>query len=125
VAASCQPTRSAMSGGADPHVAVGYVPASNRPEVAATAAGTRSVTACGWLIIATCELTKTMVGRMGQTNRLRKDSAVSHTSRQPLSMVMECPRFSIDAISVTPGFFCCSLNAASLMAGGEVLSPMP
>src|SRR4051794_14491880 len=60
--AACQPPRSAMSGGADPHVAVGYVPASDRPEVAATAAGTRSVTACGWLIIATCELTKTMVG---------------------------------------------------------------
>src|SRR5437016_6316322 len=38
-------------------------------------------------------------------NRLRKASAVSATSRHPLSMTSACPRPVICTISVTPEFF--------------------
>ena len=42
-------------------------------------------------------------------NRLTNSSAVSQTSRQPLSIVSECPRLGIDLISVTPGLRFCLL----------------
>src|SRR5438270_7401787 len=42
-------------------------------------------------------------------NRRTKASAVSATSRQPLSMVSACPRPFIFTISVAPSFFCCFL----------------
>jgi hypothetical protein len=43
------------------------------------------------------------------SNRFTKSSAVSATSRQPRSMVSECPRFGILVISVTPGLRFCLL----------------
>src|SRR3954449_10122571 len=39
---------------------------------------------------------------VAHSNRLTKANAVSATSRQPLSMVNECPRPFISLISVTP-----------------------
>jgi hypothetical protein len=43
------------------------------------------------------------------TKRLTNASAVSATSRQPLSIVSACPRPAISAISVIPGLRCCFL----------------
>src|SRR4051794_41986003 len=43
------------------------------------------------------------------SNRLTKANAVSATSRQPLSMVNECPRPFISVISVTPSLCFCFL----------------
>jgi hypothetical protein len=42
-------------------------------------------------------------------NLLTKSSAVSQTSRQPLSIVSEWPRFGIFTISVTPSLRFCFL----------------
>ena len=42
-------------------------------------------------------------------NLLTKSSAVSQTSRQPLSIVSEWPRFGTFTISVTPSFRFCFL----------------
>ena len=47
---------------------------------------------------------------------MTKASAVSATSRQPLSIVREWPRFLISMISVTPGLRCCFLNDALAIA---------
>src|SRR5829696_3479616 len=45
-------------------------------------------------------------------DRLTKSSAVWATSRQPPSIVSECPRFGIALISVTPGLrFCLIANS--------------
>ncbi len=52
-------------------------------------------------------------------------SAVSATSRQPLSMVSAWPRFGISVISVTLVFFCCCLNEALAIDQGTVLSFCP
>jgi len=50
---------------------------------------------------------------------------VSATSRQPLSMVSECPRSGIATISVTPTFRFSRLNAAFATFHGTVLSFSP
>src|SRR3954453_12674911 len=52
-------------------------------------------------------------------------SAFSATSRQPLSIVRECPRFGILTISVTPVLCRCLLNAAFAIAHGTVWSFSP
>src|SRR2546428_5176564 len=52
-------------------------------------------------------------------------SAVSATSRQPLSIVSACPRLGISTISVTPSFRCWRLNDAFAIAQGTVLSFSP
>ena len=57
-----------------------------------------------------------------QTNRWTKASAVSATSRQPLSIISECPRPGISMYSVTPSFFSCFLYDALAIAGGTVWS---
>src|SRR6267143_862076 len=59
------------------------------------------------------------------TKRRINASAVSATSRQPLSITSACPRFFISTISVTPRFFCCCLNEAFAIAQGTVLSFSP
>ncbi len=48
-------------------------------------------------------------GRSPQAKRFTNASAVSATSRQPLSIVNECPRFGILTISVTAAFRFCRL----------------
>ena len=50
---------------------------------------------------------------------------MSHTSRQPLSMVSEWPRFGISMISVTPWFRFCFLNEAFAIDQGTVWSFSP
>src|SRR6266480_1215500 len=54
-----------------------------------------------------------------------KASAVSATSRQPLSIVSACPRFGTLAISVTPSLRRCRLYDALAMAHGTVWSSSP
>src|SRR5947209_10363235 len=43
------------------------------------------------------------------TNRRTNASALSATSRQPLSTISPCPRPGIFSISVTPALSCCCL----------------
>src|SRR5215468_3198577 len=57
-----------------------------------------------------------------QVNRLTNSSAFSATSRQPASIVSECPRPSILTISVTPGLRFSLLYAAFAIAQGTVWS---
>src|SRR3954452_8134126 len=54
-----------------------------------------------------------------------KSSAVWATSRQPVSMVNECPRLGISANSVTEAFLRCFLYAAWEIAWGTVWSFSP
>ena len=54
-----------------------------------------------------------------------KASAVSATSRHPLSMTSACPRLGSSTISVTPGLRFCLLYEPSAMAPGAVLSFSP
>ena len=56
----------------------------------------------GWPLMA--------AGADAQTKRLTNARAVSATSRQPLSIVSECPRFGIFLISVTPSLRRCLLK---------------
>jgi hypothetical protein len=60
------------------------------------------------------------VGERCYANRLTNASAVSATSRQPLSIVSECPRSGTLTISVTPSLPRCFLNAAFAMDHGTV-----
>src|SRR5215472_6300461 len=55
-------------------------------------------------------------------NRLTNSSAFWATSRQPASMVSECPRPGILTISVTPLLRFCFLYAAFAIAQGTVWS---
>ena len=52
-------------------------------------------------------------------------SALSATSRQPLSIVSAWPRLGISTISVTPSLRFCRLNDAFAIAHGTVLSFSP
>src|SRR5207244_2161686 len=63
--------------------------------------------------------------RQAQVKRLTNSSALSATSRQPLSITSACPRFGISAISVTPLLRSCRLNDAFAIAHGTVLSFSP
>ena len=63
--------------------------------------------------------------RLDQANRLVNASALSATSRHPLSIVRACPRLGISTISVTEGFRSYCLNEAFAMAHGTVLSFCP
>ena len=58
----------------------------------------------------------------GYTNRRMNASALSATSRQPLSITRPWPRFGISTISVTPSFRFCFLYEAFVIANGAVLS---
>src|SRR5258708_39582085 len=62
---------------------------------------------------------------LNQVNRRMNASAVSATSRQPLSIVSACPRLGISTISVTQLFRCSRLNDALAIAHGTVLSFSP
>src|SRR5205814_6548052 len=55
-------------------------------------------------------------------NRLANSSAFSATSRQPASIVSECPRPGILTISVTPLLCFCFLYAAFAITQGTVWS---
>src|SRR3954451_16850453 len=63
--------------------------------------------------------------RARQTNRLTNASALSATSRQPLSIVRECPRLGILTISVTDSLCFCLLYAPLAIAHGTVWSFSP
>ena len=58
-------------------------------------------------------------------NLLTNSSAVSATSRQPLSMVSAWPRPGISLISVTPSLSFCCLNDALAIDHGIVWSFSP
>jgi hypothetical protein len=86
------------------------LPAPYRPSLSSRASSARygHSEAGGPLI----KLRQRLVGGaddLSYTNRLMNPSAVSATSRHPLSMVRACPRFGIFTISVTAGLRLCRL----------------
>jgi len=57
-------------------------------------------------VVLAAAVSRQALGTAG-TKRLTKASALSATSRQPLSITSECPRPGISAISVTFWLCCC------------------